>query len=90
LIEFIGKTHNIHAIHEIDKGITNVTFVLEVNGKIEEVIAPFVIDVNFLQQDPLGVPVLKPWGKYVSIESQHVFDWTTTQAGYISEVGRVR
>ena len=56
-IEVLIKWYDKEWIDKVDKGISNVAVVLQVNGKVEKVVFAAVVLVNLLQEHLLGVLV---------------------------------
>lgn len=46
VVEILIERCNSVRVHEIDESITNVAFVLEVNGKIEEIVSSLILAVD--------------------------------------------
>ena len=57
LVEPFGEREDVFGLHHVDEGIPNIALVLEVDGKVEEVIQPVELLIDGLQQHLLGVLV---------------------------------
>ena len=54
-IEFIDETDDVFGIDEVDEAIANIALVLEVDGKIEEVVGSAMVHVDFFEKHALSV-----------------------------------
>lgn len=57
VIQVLVEGHDVNGIDEVDEGISNVAAIVQIEGQVEEVIAPLVLAVDALEEHLLSVLV---------------------------------